>query len=104
MEMDSIYEDNLQLFKSEYREYGTGNVKAAGLPWSLDLPDGTNREGMSFQMGFVGQQIAVGYHLLRCGLQRGDEATRKKGGDHRGLLGLARHHGLLFPHGVVGSG
>ena len=79
MEMDSIYEDNLQLFKSEYREYGTGNVKAAGLPWSLDLPDGTNREGVSFQMGFVGQQIAVGYHLLRYGLQRGDEATRKKG-------------------------
>ena len=77
--MDSIYAYNLQIFRSECRLYGTGKIRAAGLPWSLDLPDGTNREGVSFQMGFVGQQIAVGYHLLRFGLQHKDSKAKKQG-------------------------
>lgn len=58
--------------------FGKGNIKAAGLPWSLDLPDGTNTEGISFQMGFVGQQIAVGYHMYRYGLDHHDSETRER--------------------------
>ena len=77
--MDSIYADNIFLFQNEYKEYGTGTVRAAGLPWSLDLPDGGNSEGVSFQMGFVGQQIAVGYHLLRYGLDHDNADAIKKG-------------------------
>lgn len=77
--VDSIYAYNLDIFRSEFRQYGTGTTKAAGLPWSLDLPDGGNSEGVSFQMGFVGQQMAVGYHLYRYGLERKDEATAAKG-------------------------
>ena len=42
MNMDEIYRQNIELFKAEYRMFGKGNIKAAGLPWSLDLPDGTN--------------------------------------------------------------
>lgn len=79
MDMDEIYQQNIKLFQAEYREFGTGSVVAAGLPWSLDLPDGTNTEGVSFQMGFVGQQIAVGYHLYRYGLDNKDSETRRKG-------------------------
>ncbi len=79
MDMAGIYRQNIDLFKAEYREYGTGTVKAAGLPWSLDLPDGGNKEGVSFQMGFVGQQIAVGYHMIRYGWDYGDYETRRKG-------------------------
>lgn len=79
MNMDEIYRQNIELFKAEYRMLGKGNIKAAGLPWSLDLPDGTNTEGISFQMGFVGQQIAVGYHMYRYGLDHHDSETKGKG-------------------------
>lgn len=76
---DSIYVNDIQIFLSEYRQFGTGEIIAAGLPWSLDLPGGTNKEGVSFQMGFVGQQIAVGYHLLRYGLDRHYPDAIRKG-------------------------
>lgn len=79
MDMDEVYRQNIDLFKSEYRVFGKGRVKAAGLPWSLDLPDGTNTEGVSFQMGFVGQQIAVGYHMYRYGLDHNDSEAKTKG-------------------------
>lgn len=79
MNMSDIYNQNIEVFKAEYREYGKGTNKTAGLPWSLDLPDGKNTEGVSFQMGFVGQQIAVGYHLYRYGLDNNDIETKLKG-------------------------
>ena len=77
--MSDIYNQNIELFKAEYREYGKSMVKAAGLPWSLDLPNGKNTEGVTFQMGFVGQQIAVGYHLYRYGLDNNDNEAKIKG-------------------------
>lgn len=79
IDMDEIYRQNIDLFKAEYRTFGSGRAKAAGLPWSLDLPDGKNTEGVSFQMGFVGQQIAVGYHMYRYGLDHNDTDIRDKG-------------------------
>lgn len=79
VDMDSIYQDNIDIFKAEYKSFGTGELKAPGLPWSLDLPDGTNREGISYQMGFVGQQIAVGYHLYRYGKDNNEPETVEKG-------------------------
>lgn len=79
MDLDAVYDQNIALFKAEYREYGTGSVVAAGLPWSLDLPDGTNSEGVSFQMGFVGQQVSVGAHLYREGIAAGDAQLKSMG-------------------------
>ena len=79
VDMDKVYRQNIELFDAEWKEFGTGSVKSAGLPWSLDLPDGTNREGVSFQMGFVGQQIAVGYHMYRYGLDHSDIGIKEKG-------------------------
>jgi len=79
MNMDDIYQQNIDLFKAEYKEFGTGTLKTAGLPWALHLPDGINKQGFSFQMGFVGQQIPVGYHLYRYGLDNKDEETLHKG-------------------------
>ena len=55
MDIDEIYKQNIDLFSSEYREYkSNNNIVSAGFPWALDLPDGKNTEGVSFQMGFVG--------------------------------------------------
>ncbi len=79
MDMEEIYQQNISLFKAEHRTFGNGNIQAAGLPWSLDLPDGSNKEGVSFQMGFVGQQIAVGYHMYRYGLDYMDLDAKTKG-------------------------
>lgn len=79
VDMDAIYRQNIELLNAEWRSMGTGKIKAAGLPWSLDLPDGKNTEGVSFQMGFVGQQISVGYHLYRYGFEHADSVMMKKG-------------------------
>lgn len=79
IDMSEIYQHNIDIFMAEYQKFGTGDVIAAGLPWSLDLPDGKNTEGVSFQMGFVGQQIAVGYHLYRYGKDNGDEKAVQMG-------------------------
>lgn len=79
MNLDSIYQYNIDILKSEWRVFGNGSVKAAGLPWSLALPDGRNTEGVSYQMGFVGQQISVGFHLYRYGTLYNEPDTREKG-------------------------
>lgn len=79
MNLDSIYQYNIDILKAEWRVLGTDSVQAAGLPWSLALPDGRNTEGVSFQMGFVGQQIAVGFHLYRYGTLYDESETRRKG-------------------------
>ena len=78
VDMDTVYRHNIELFKNEYRTFGTGAVKAAGVPWSLDLPDGSNRV-YTFQMGFVGQQLPVGFHMLRYGLSHNEPETAQKG-------------------------
>ncbi len=78
VDMDTVYRQNIDLFKNEYRTFGTGNVTAAGVPWSLDLPDGSNRV-YTFQMGFVGQQLSVGYHLLRYGFRHDEPETVRMG-------------------------
>ncbi len=64
--IDDIYDYNIEVFTRTYREYGTGKVIAAGVPWSIDLARGYAVE-YTFQMGFVGQQTSVGYNLLRAG-------------------------------------
>ena len=80
MDIDEIYKQNIDLFSSEYREYKSNNdIVSAGFPWALDLPDGKNTEGVSFQMGFVGQQIPASYHLFRYGTLNNDQTIAKKG-------------------------
>lgn len=80
IDMKDIYEQTMDLFTSEYREYTyNGKVVSAGLPWSLDLPDATNKQGVSLQMGFVGQQIPAGFQMYRWGLDNGDETLYNQG-------------------------
>ncbi len=73
VDIDQVYDDNIEVFNKTYAEFGTGSVTAAGVPWSIDLDtpeeygDWSTSEGYSFQMGFVGQQTSVGYNLLAAG-------------------------------------
>lgn len=79
IDMGEIYKQNMQLFKSEYTEYSfLGKITAAGMPWQLSLPDASEKVH-SFQMGFVGEQIPVGYQMYRYGLMNNDNETKKKG-------------------------
>ena len=65
IDMDDIYNQNIEIFTNEYKEYkNSGKIVAAGFPWSISLPDGSIDQGYTFQMGFVGQQIPAAYHCL----------------------------------------
>lgn len=80
IDMQTIYDQHIEIFQGEYREYTyEGEVVAAGLPWSLSLPNGVKTEGFSFQMGFVGQQLPLGYQLYRYGLDNGDATAVSQG-------------------------
>ena len=78
IDIDQIYEDNIEVFDDTYKEFGTSNVTAAGVPWSIYLKDGAISE-YTFQMGFVGQQAAVGYHLMNSGYLSSDTEMVEKG-------------------------
>ncbi len=54
---------------------------ASGVPFRLRLPGGEleDQEKINFQMGFVGQQIPLAYHLLRYGWLHTNEIIVRKG-------------------------
>ncbi len=96
--MDTVYAQNLDIFQNEYREYTFRNeVVAAGLPWSLSLPDGKAEQGYSFQMGFVGQQIPAAYQLLRYGLDNGNEKAVKQGTNMLNMWASPKIQSTYFP-------
>ena len=76
--IDEIYDDTVDLFTRTYRDYGTGDVVAAGVPWSIELKRGVATE-YTFQMGFVGQQTSVGYNLLSEGYKKSDDEMISQG-------------------------
>ncbi len=76
IDIDEIYENNIEVFTKTYQEFGTDKI-SAGCPWSIPL-NGAASE-YTFQMGFVGQQAAVGYHLLRSGYAKKDEKLINQG-------------------------
>ncbi len=96
--MDTIYQQNIDVFKAEYREYKfRGEVVAAGLPWSLTLPNGTADQGYSFQMGFVGQQLPAGYQLLRYGLDHNDSKAIQQGTNIIDMWASEKIQSTYFP-------
>jgi hypothetical protein len=54
---------------------------APGIPFRLQLPEGRleDAEKINYQMGFVGQQLPLAYHLLRYGLLNKNEEIKSKG-------------------------
>lgn len=85
VDIDSIYNDNLEVFNATYKEFDTDGIVEAGVPFSLDLTssdtygDWSSSQGYTFQMGFIGQQTSIGYFLLSEGVETNDSALEDKG-------------------------
>lgn len=80
IDMNDVYNQNIEVFDATYKEYTyNGKVVAAGLPWSLSLPDGEANQGYTFQMGFVGQQLPAAYQMYRYGLDNSNAEIMQKG-------------------------
>lgn len=73
----TVYNDGIQLLKNYSTAYGT----VQGVPFRTWLPTGEMRslEEQSFMMGYVGQQIPIGFQLLRYGVLNNDAAALAKG-------------------------
>lgn len=98
LDMDEVYEQNIEIFTNEYKEYVYGGkVVAAGLPWSLSLPTGEAKQGYTFQMGFVGQQIPAAYQLYRYGLDNSDQTTVTQGETIVSFWAEKVNRGSYFP-------
>ena len=98
MNIDQIYNDNMEIFESEYKEYGSGSDLYGGEPWSLTLPNAEAKQGYSSQMGFVGQQIPVGYQMYRKGLMENDEELKRKGQTILNFWSSEKINGSYFPN------
>jgi hypothetical protein len=71
--VEQIYRSSMDVLASYTSTWGG----APGLPFSVNLPQGTVKE-VSYQMGFVGQQIPAAYLMLRDGYlnTRPDNVTK----------------------------
>jgi hypothetical protein len=74
----AAYEASIGLIADWSKTYPGGS---AGIPFRLKLPQGEleGKEHINFQMGFVGQQLPLAYHLLRYGLVNHREEITRKG-------------------------
>jgi hypothetical protein len=77
VDIDGVYKASIQLLS-----HWVKNVDGApGLPFKLVLPEGRleRPENYTYQMGFVGQQIPIAYHLLRHGSVHEDSKSLAQG-------------------------
>ncbi|MDA1365714.1 RICIN domain-containing protein [Glycomyces algeriensis] len=72
--VQTVYDASIAVLASYVQDYNG----VPGLPFSVWLPNGEVNE-VSFQMGFVGQQIPAGYLLLREGYDSGNTDYIDKG-------------------------
>jgi len=85
--LEAVYRDGIAVLDRYAREYDG----VPGLPFSVNLPDGSIKE-ISFQMGFVGQQIHAGYLLIKHGLENNIPRLVIKG---EGIVEFWTRHSLL---------
>ncbi len=79
VDINEVYKQNIELFSAEYKEFGTGSVKSAGLPFAIDLADAHVNEGYAFHSGFVGEQLPLAYQLYRYGTENNNAKIKQKG-------------------------
>ena len=76
-DIEASYEASMQLVANQFKTVNG----APGLPFKLGLPGGTlsSPSIYTYQMGFVGQQIPLAYHLLYYGLTKNNSEMVAKG-------------------------
>ena len=74
VDLAAVYRDGIGVLDTYASEYDG----VPGIPFSVHVPDGAIKD-ISFQMGFVGQQIPAGYLLLNAGLENNDPHLVAKG-------------------------
>jgi hypothetical protein len=73
-DLKKVYEAGVQLLNTYCQEYNG----VMGLPFWTHVPGGQIAD-VTFQIGFVGQQLQVAYHLLKYGLENGRADMIDKG-------------------------
>ena len=72
--MDAVYRDEIGVLN----HYSADRGGAQGWPFNVNLPGGDVYK-VSYQMGFVGEQIPLGFQLVRDGVLHGDETSLANG-------------------------
>lgn len=84
-DLDAVYSSTFELLTTLYKEYGTGTVKAAGLPFAVPLDEARanpaygNFDSPSMQMGFVGAQTSLAAQMIKYGYETDDSGMVQKG-------------------------
>ncbi|WP_419875878.1 hypothetical protein [Candidatus Pristimantibacillus sp. PTI5] len=73
-DLNKVYEIGIQLLNTYCQEYNG----AMGVPFWTNVPGGQVAD-VTFQMGFVGQQLQVAYQLLKYGLENDRPEMVQKG-------------------------
>ena len=74
VDLAKVYANGVSVLNKYTTEYNG----VPGLPFSVNVPDGSVKD-VSFQMGFVGQQIASAHHLINFGFESGRRGFALKG-------------------------
>ena len=77
-DIDEIYGMINRDFKSFLRSNYRNGITSYGLPWTVTIENG-NFGGMSYQAGFVGQQIPDAYHMILYGIKNNDNVSLQNG-------------------------
>lgn len=80
-DLDAVYDVSIGLLSDRYSEYGTGEIKSAGLPFAvpLDKERENTFSSPSMQMGFVGAQTSLAAQMIKVGYEKDDLSLISKG-------------------------
>ena len=81
VDLDAVYEANMELYDELYLKYentSTGN-HSAGFPFAVNVVNLKDFYAVSFQMGFIGAQVAIAAELIRDGYLNQDANATKMG-------------------------
>ncbi len=81
LDLEALYASSIRLLNTVYLETGTGNLKAAGLPFAVPLDEArrTTFYDPSMQMGFVGAQTSLAAQMIKHGYKTGDNQLIERG-------------------------
>ena len=95
-DIDTVY----QIINEDFKDFMLSNTKngitSYGLPWRITIETG-KLGPMSYQSGFVGQQIPAAYNMMLYGIMNNDFVSLKNGVN---ILDFWLEAGMMNPSGV----